>query len=473
MRRGHSSRRRAWLERISLVALDGAAFAAGLRVAHDLYPTLLTPFPAAPGSLPSFDDLALLLPLQVLCLGLVFFFSRLYHQPRFVSRVDLAARLVRAITLGILLTFAAASLLLPGLPYPRILPYLDWAACFACVLGLRLFHRQAWTSLRLFGFGRSRILIVGGGPVGQDLIGRIHRQPSLGYDIVGLVDDTPGRSRARGVPVVGGTRQLGELVERLEVDEVMVALPQATRAELLALINQCQVEGLSIRIFPDVFQMIAGEVQVSALDGLPLLSVRDVALRGWRLTLKRAVDLLLSGIALVLLSPLMLLIAILIKLESRGPAFFVQERVGLDARPFPMIKFRSMRLDAEAQTGAVWAQREDPRRTRTGQFLRRSNLDELPQLINVLLGHMSIVGPRPERPEFVAEFQRVIPRYMERHREKAGITGWAQANGLRGNTSIEERTKYDLYYVENWSLLLDFKIMLKTVTAGFRDPNAY
>ena len=154
-------------------------------------------------------------------------------------------------------------------------------------------------------------------------------------------------------------------------------------------------------------------------------------------------------------------------------AFFVQERMGLDARPFPMIKFRSMRLDAEAHTGAVWAQRDDPRRTRFGQFLRRSNLDELPQLINVLLGHMSIVGPRPERPEFVAEFQRLIPRYMERHREKAGITGWAQANGLRGNTSIEERTKYDLYYVENWSLLLDFKIMLKTLLAGFRDPNAY
>jgi len=473
LRLGHSTRRRAWLERISLVALDGAAVAAGLRMAHDLYLSLAPHGPAGLGALPTFDALAPLLPVQVLTLGLVFFFSRLYHQPRFVSRIDLAARLLRAISLGIILVFAAASLLLPDLAYPRILPYLDWIACFVAVLGLRLFHRQAWTTLRLLGFGRTRILIVGAGTVGQDLIGRIHRQPTLGYDIVGLIDDTPGRSRARGVPVLGRTDQLGALVERLSVDEVMVALPEATRAELLGLINQCQTEGVSIRIFPDVFQMIAGEVQISALDGLPLLSVRDVSLRGWRLTLKRTVDVLLSATALVLLSPLMLLTAIVIKLESRGSAFYVQERMGLDARPFPMIKFRSMRLDAEKHTGAVWAQRDDPRRTRFGQFLRRSNLDELPQLINVLLGHMSIVGPRPERLEFVAEFQRLIPRYMERHREKAGITGWAQANGLRGNTSIEERTKYDLYYVENWSLLLDFKIMLKTLVAGFRDPNAY
>jgi exopolysaccharide biosynthesis polyprenyl glycosylphosphotransferase len=201
--------------------------------------------------------------------------------------------------------------------------------------------------------------------------------------------------------------------------------------------------------------------------------MRDVALRGWRLTLKRALDLAVSATVLVLMAPLMAALAVLVKLDSPGPAFFVQERVGLDGRPFPMLKFRSMRVDAEAESGAVWAVRDDPRVTRLGSFMRRTSLDELPQFINVLLGQMSIVGPRPERPEFVAQFRKAVPRYMERHQERAGITGWAQVNGLRGDTSIEERTKYDLYYVENWSLLLDLKIIAKTLLSLVRDPNAY
>jgi exopolysaccharide biosynthesis polyprenyl glycosylphosphotransferase len=185
------------------------------------------------------------------------------------------------------------------------------------------------------------------------------------------------------------------------------------------------------------------------------------------------VDVVGSVIGLILLSPLMLLTALLIKLESRGPAFYAQERMGLDAKPFSCLKFRSMRQDAEAQTGPVWATKDDPRRTRLGAFLRRFSFDELPQLINILLGHMSLVGPRPERPVFVEQFRRSIPRYMDRHREKAGLTGWAQVNGLRGDTSIIERTKYDLWYIENWSLWLDFKIILRTVFNWVFDKNAY
>ena len=464
---------RIWLERISLVGIDLAAFAAGLRLAHDIQAfvnqldesSLIreTPFESQSG-------LALV---QLLVLNLVFFFSRLYHQPRGVSRVDMAARVFRAVSIGIIFSFAAASSVFPDLVYARSLPFYDWGTTLLCVLIFRLLHGEVWASLRQMGFGRTRVLVVGAGPAGQDLIARVHRKPKLGLSIVGLVDDEPGRTRARGVPVIGTSQELGRLIERHAIDEVMIALPEASHEELLELIGQCEQEGVSIRVFPDIFQMIAGEVQISALDGLPLLNVRDVALRGWRLSLKRFIDILISTVALILLSPLMLAIAILVKLDSKGPAFFVQERMGLDARSFPIIKFRSMRVDAEAASGAVWAQRGDPRRTRIGQFLREWNLDELPQLVNVLLGHMSIVGPRPERPEFVAEFRRHMPRYMERHREKGGITGWAQVNGLRGNTSIEERTKYDLYYIENWSLLFDFKIMIKTFFAGFRDPNAY
>jgi Undecaprenyl-phosphate glucose phosphotransferase len=262
------------------------------------------------------------------------------------------------------------------------------------------------------------------------------------------------------------------LIDDNQIDEVIIALPEASHEEILDLISKCSRASLSIKVFPDVFQIIASQVTIDDLGGLPLLSVRDVRLRGWRVTVKRLVDLMLTSIFLVLLSPFMFVVAILIKLESPGSVFYAQERMGLDARPFAMIKFRSMRHDAEAN-GPGWTTPDDPRRTRLGTLLRKLNVDELPQLINVLIGDMSLVGPRPERPVYVEQFKRTIPRYMERHKEKAGLTGWAQVNGLRGDTSIEERTKYDLWYIENWSLLLDFKILIRTVFRTFTDRNAY
>lgn len=470
--------RRVLPERLTLQVLDLAAFAAGLRLAYGLYvrtaaqDTAFAP-PLRFGSYGELAALGVLAAVQMAVLANVFFFLRLYHQPRGVSRVDLAAHLFRAVSIGVILTYAFASFLFPDLEYSRRIPVYDWLTTFPVVLTLRLVHRAAWGALRRAGIDCDRMLVVGAGPAAQDLVARIHEHRWLGYNIVGLVDDTPGRSRARGVPVVGRTSELGVLVDRLAVDEVLIALPEASRQQLLGLVSQCQREGVTIKIFPDVFQIIASEVQIGHLDGLPLLTMRDVALRGWRRTLKRAVDVLVSGTVLIGLSPLIALLAALVKLESKGPAFYVQDRMGLDARPFPILKLRTMHADAERETGAVWASRDDPRRTRLGRFLRRTSLDELPQFINVLVGQMSIVGPRPERPEFVAEFRHHIPRYMERHLEKAGITGWAQINGLRGDTSIEARTKYDLYYIENWSLLFDFNIMAKTLIRFLHDPNAY
>jgi exopolysaccharide biosynthesis polyprenyl glycosylphosphotransferase len=254
---------------------------------------------------------------------------------------------------------------------------------------------------------------------------------------------------------------------------VIIAKPEASHQEILSIITRCEREKVSIKVFPNVFQIMASEVSIGDLNGLPLLTVRDIALRGWRLALKRGLDIVGSGLALLFLSPIMMLVAVLIKLDSSGPVFYIQERMGLDARPFPMLKFRSMRSDAEAHTGPVWATENDPRRTRIGAFIRRFSIDEFPQFINVLLGEMSLVGPRPERPAFVEQFKKSIPRYMDRHREKSGMTGWAQVNGLRGDTSIIERTKYDLWYIENWSLLLDMKIMARTVVSVFADKHAH
>jgi Undecaprenyl-phosphate glucose phosphotransferase len=275
-----------------------------------------------------------------------------------------------------------------------------------------------------------------------------------------------------GLPVLGKTADLPSLIDKQQVQEVIICLPDATHRELVHIVAQCERERVTIRIYPNVFQIMASEVSISDLAGLPLLTMRDVALRGWHLAFKRAVDIAGSMAALVIFSPVMMLTALLIKLESPGPVFYVQERMGLDARPFPMLKFRSMRADAERQ-GPGWTKPGDPRRTRIGALLRKLSIDELPQFINVLLGDMSLVGPRPERPVYVEQFRQSIPRYMDRHREKAGITGWAQVNGLRGDTSIAERTKYDLWYIENWSIALDFKIMARTVLRMFSDRAAY
>ena len=242
----------------------------------------------------------------------------------------------------------------------------------------------------------------------------------------------------------------------------------------MQLVSKCQRGKVNIKVYPDIFAYMSGGITVDDLNGLPLLSVRDVALRGWKLSLQARHGYGRLVHRLIFLSPALVMTAIAIKLESPGPVFFCQERMGLDGRPFPLIKFRTMVQDSE-KDGPGWTVQDDPRVTRVGRLMRKTNWDEIPNLINVFYGQMSLVGPRPEQPYYVERFREYIPRYMERHREKAGMTGWAQVNGLRGDTSILERTKYDLWYVENWSLWLDIKIVLRTIvqTITRRSPNAY
>ena len=425
-------------------------------------------------AIPSFEAYLPIMAIQVVAVVGVFFFYRLYHRARAGSFVDEFYGILAGTSVGILISVAASFFLFKNNPdYPRLMVAYAWGLTILLItLGRYLHNRFRWI-LRSRGVAGDRVLIVGTDEVGRAIYRHILDTPGLGYRILGFVANgaTPDGDEPPG-EVLGTIADLSDLVVEHRPDEVIIALPQASRDEVLGIIDQCQRENVTVKVYPDVFQIITSEATVDDLGGMPLLTVRDVALRGWRLALKRAMDMVLSGVGLILLSPFLLVLAILIKLDSKGSVFYAQERMGLDAVPFKMIKLRSMREDAEADTGPVWPTADDPRRTRIGGFLRRLSLDELPQLINVLLGEMSLVGPRPERPVFVEEFGQTIPRYMARHREKAGMTGWAQVNGLRGDTSIVDRTKYDLWYVEHWSLLLDLKILVKTVVQVFRSNNA-
>ncbi|MBI5567318.1 MAG: undecaprenyl-phosphate glucose phosphotransferase [Chloroflexi bacterium] len=426
--------------------------------------------------LSAFGDYAGMLLVQVVAIVIVAFSSQLYHLVRAVSKIDEFYAVFGAASIGTMMSVAVSTLLFKSFEFdfPRVLIIYAWLFTIVLLTLGRWLYRAVQVRLQARGVGRDRALIVGTGDIGQLVLDKIKSSPYLGYEVVGFVSKNGNGelTELSGRPVLGRSDDLPQLIDQHQIDEVIIALPEAAHDEILDLISKCSKADLSIKVFPDVFQIIANQVSIDDLGGLPLLSIRDVRLRGWRVTVKRLMDVTISAIGLVLLSPFMFLLAILIKLESPGPVFYVQERMGLDARPFLMLKFRSMRHDAEAN-GPGWTKQNDPRRTRLGTILRKLNVDEFPQLINVLLGEMSVVGPRPERPVYVEQFQRTIPRYMERHKEKAGMTGWAQVNGLRGDTSIIERTKYDLWYIENWSVLLDLKIIIRTVFRAVGDRNAY
>jgi len=462
-------RKTSWLLDLVTVIVDAAMIVAAFFAAYYLRKVTQYPLPLNPRPLSYYYGMLLI---HTGTLLVTFLLYRVYHFKRGLSRIDKSYSVVAAISFGTVASVALTSFVYKNeLDYPRAMVVYAWLLSIVSVTIGRLF--TDWLRGRYRVANPTRVLIVGAGDVGRMILQKITQSPKLGYQPVGFVDDTPGRKEVSGFPVLGSTTQLRLLLQEHNVQEVIIGLPEASHEEVLDLISQAEQEKATVRVFPDVFQIIASEISIDDLNGLPLLTVRDVALRGWRLVLKRTLDFVVSAATLILLSPLLLVLALLIKLDSPGPVFYAQERMGLDAKPFQMLKFRSMRKDAEKDTGPVWATKADPRVTRLGAFIRRHSLDELPQFINVLLGDMSLVGPRPERPVFVEQFRQIVPRYMERHKEKAGLTGWAQVNGLRGDTSIVERTKYDLWYIENWSLFLDIKIVLKTAFSLFRDENAY
>jgi len=325
------------------------------------------------------------------------------------------------------------------------------------------------------GIGLKRVLIAGSGELGRLVADKILEHRELGYQIIGFVDDRAGGDHLgyRGLPLLGPLTDASEIATREAIDHLYIALPPEQHVRMLELIEMTSREMLDVKVVPDLLQVLALRARLEDLDGVPVININDVPLQGFNSFVKRATDIAISSAAMIVFSIPFGLIALLVKMTSRGPIFYTQERMGLDGKPFMIHKFRSMHVDAEVHSGPVFASENDPRRTGIGRVLRRLNLDELPQFWNVLKGEMSIVGPRPERPLFVAQFKERIPQYMLRHKVKAGITGWAQVNGWRGNTSIEKRIEYDLYYIENWSVRLDLKIMWLTLIKGFFHKHAY
>ncbi len=312
-----------------------------------------------------------------------------------------------------------------------------------------LLYRKFWHWLWKKGYNVQKVLIIGSGNLADEVRDKLEAHPELGFRVVGFLTE--------------GYEDIRRVIKEGNINSVFIALPLDEYKTIKVIFQNLGDEMVDIRFVPDIYQLATMRGKIEEFDGIPIITLQDAPLYGWNAVIKRCFDTAFSLILLILFSPVFLIISLAIKLSSKGPIFYRQERMGLDGRCFEMLKFRTMRMDAEKDTGPIWAKKNDLRRTKIGAFLRKTSLDELPQLFNVLKGQISLVGPRPERPVFVEEFRKKIPRYILRHKMKAGITGWAQVNGLRGNTSLEKRIEYDLYYIEHWSLLFDLKILLLTL----------
>jgi Undecaprenyl-phosphate glucose phosphotransferase len=424
---------------------------------------------------PPFDQYINVLPFVALIVPLGFHLQGLYRLRRGRSRIDdffnVLVGSIFAVVLGIVATLyfqayyaSQAQREVGAFEVSRAV----WGIFLVCNIALgylsRKFIREALERRWMQGIGVRKVLIAGAGDLGRVVADRILEPRELGSQIIGFVDDKAGGDHLgyRGLPLLGSLTEAADIIGNERIDELYVALPLEEHMKLLELVESTSREGVDVKVVPDLLQFIALRARLEDLDGVPVINLNDVPLQGVSAFIKRVLDIVISSGALMAMTLPGVIIAWIIKRTSPGPVFYAQERMGLDGKQFTVYKFRTMPVDAERE-GPVWSDDNDTRATRVGSFLRRHDLDEWPQFWNVLVGDMSIVGPRPERPFFVAQFKHRIPQYMLRHKVKAGITGWAQVNGWRGNTSLEKRIEYDLYYIENWSVTLDIKIMWLTL----------
>ena len=341
--------------------------------------------------------------------------------------------------------------------------------------GYRVILRDLLRHFRKKGYNLKHVMLVGYSRAAEQYIERIKQNPAWGYHIIGVLDDHIEKGvNFKGIEVIGEVDQIYKILPENNLDEIAITLSLNDYDRLEEIVSFCEKSGVHTKFIPDYNAVIPTKPYTEDLDGLPVINIRNVPLTsGWNQFMKRSMDLVGAIVACVLFSPVMLVCAILIKLTSDGPILFKQERIGLHNKPFYMYKFRSMKMQTEADEKKGWTVKNDPRVTGIGKFMRKTSIDELPQLFNILKGDMSLIGPRPERPQFVEKFKEEIPRYMVKHQVRPGLTGWAQVNGYRGDTSIRKRIDCDIYYIENWTLGLDIKIIILTFVKGFINKNAY
>ena len=428
--------------------------------------------PWAPEAPPPLGDTMVTLAMVLVIFPLVFDQGRLYATNRIRSHLGEIFEIFKSSVLALLILVALNFFFRER--YSRLTLGIFVVYQFVLIALFRVASREILNEIRRRGHNLKTILLLGAGEVGERVIETIDGHRELGFRVVGALARDPAKvgSSIRGVPIVGLFDEVGRILDSRPVDQVVIALPFEEQHLIKPLMEELALRTVDVKFVPDLLQYMTLWGGMEEFGGLPIISLQGGPLHGWNLVLKRSFDMSVAVLALALSAPVMLVAVILVKLSSRGPILYRQERMGMDGRTFEILKFRTMRIDAEP-VGARMASRDDPRRTWVGAFLRRYSIDELPQLFNVLRGDMSLVGPRPERPVFIEEFKRQIPRYHLRHKVKAGITGWAQINGLRGQTSIQKRIEYDLFYIENWSLMLDLKILLRTALGGFLSRNAY
>jgi len=431
----------------------------------------------APFGTPGIAEYIRTLPIITILLLFIMRSFNLYASKRRLAIIDEFFIIIKAMTTG-LFVLMAATFVYREFSYSRMMLFVCWINLVAFVFFGRFLINRVRLLIRFTNKDYSRLVIIGTGPVADRLVSHIKNNPHWNYKVIGAVSvsEEPCRPAVSSIPVLGNFDSITDILSKTDAEEVILTVPSLDRHEITRFIFECEKRMIRFHLVADTLGMITSQVDMENVDGIPLMGLKESPLAEWHNRfIKRAVDIIGSLFGIIILSPVLIIIAIAIKCSSKGPVFYMQKRIGEDKKRFAIIKFRTMVDNAEKLTGAVWAVKDDSRRTKLGAFLRSSNLDELPQLFNVLKGQMSLVGPRPERPKFVGKFKEDIPRYMTRHKIKSGITGWAQVNGLRGDTSIEERTKYDLYYVENWSMMFDVKIIVMSIfqTIFKSSENAY
>ena len=416
------------------------------------------------GGTPPLDDYFRLIPLMAIIWVMTLKALKLYRPE---SNASLSAfwTLCKASGIALIATLAALFFIYHHDAYSRWVMLL--ASGFSLVwlfLGRLVLHRFR-QAIHAQGVGVSRVALIGNYDArSEKFINVLKAKPNSGYELVGIVAEKVDADDS-AVPSLGESQDILALVQKYRLDTLFISSPTVPNETILQILHACEGVPVQINVLPELSEFISGGTAITLFEGIPVLQLRETPMQGVRGIVKRLIDIVFSVFALIVLSPLMLTIAVIIRLTSPGKALFRQERVGRAGKPFNIYKFRSMRADAEERVGHVWAEADDPRQTSLGKFLRRWSLDELPQFFNVLKGDMSLVGPRPEMSGLIDTFSESIPHYLARQRVKSGMTGWAQVNGLRGNTSLEERISYDRHYVENWSLVLDIKIILKTLWA--------